>query len=114
MGLGALSQAGIVALTTEKLDIMVALVETEVEISPALRAFQRAGKRAVLPGDGRPFAACPLLQILHLLPGRAVYDGLCQLPRSPKRGWGRITRIELLTCLNPGVVNGFWKFNNIL
>lgn len=114
MGLGALSQAGIVALTTEKLDIMVALVETEVEIFPALRAFQYAGKRAVLPGDGRTFAACPLLQILHLLPGRVVYDGLCQLPRNPKRGWDRITRIELLTCLNPGVVNGFWKFNNIL
>ena len=83
MGLGAFSQAGIVVLTAEKLDIMVALVEMEVEISPALRAFQHAGKRAVLLGDSRPFAACPLLQILHILPGRAVYDGLCQLTRSP-------------------------------
>ena len=80
VALGALSQGGILIPTTEKLDIMVALVETEVEIFPALRTFQHTGKRAVLPGDGRPFAVFPLLQILHLLAGRAVYDGLRRSP----------------------------------
>ncbi len=79
VGLGAFPQAGIVVLATKEFDIVVALVEMEVEISPALWAFQNAGKYAGLLGNSRALAACPLFQILYLFPRRAVYDGFMDI-----------------------------------
>ena len=76
MGLGTLAQTGIVVLATEKLDCVVALVEVEIEVAAALRAFQIAGKHAGLLGDGGPPPAGPLFHALHLFPGGPVYNGL--------------------------------------
>ena len=76
MGLGALAQAGIVILATEKLNVVVALVEVEIEVSAALWAFQIAGKHAGRLGDSGPPPAGPLFHALHLFPGGPVNDGL--------------------------------------
>ena len=46
MRLAALAIAGVVILATEKLDVVVVLVEVEIEIAAALRAFQQAGEYA--------------------------------------------------------------------
>ena len=40
MGGRAFAEPGIVVLTAKELDVMIALVEVEVEIAAALRAFQ--------------------------------------------------------------------------
>ena len=63
-------------LATEKLDVVVALVEVEVEVAAALGAFQVAGEHAGLLGDLGPFAAGALGERLHLLPGGPVNNGL--------------------------------------
>ena len=76
VGLGALAQTGIVVLATKEFNIVVALVEVEIEVAAALRAFQNAGKGAGLLGDGGPPPACPLFHALHLFPGGPVYNGL--------------------------------------
>ncbi len=78
MGLGALAQAGIVLLATEKL---VALVEVEIEVAAAFRAFQITGKHAGLLGDSGPPPAGPLFHILHLFPGCPVYNGLMDVEK---------------------------------
>ena len=42
MRFAALAITGVMILTTEKLDVVVVLVEVEIEIAAALRAFQQA------------------------------------------------------------------------
>lgn len=76
VGLGALAQAGIVVLAAKEFNIVVALVEVEIEVAAALRAFQNAGKGAGLLGDGGPPPACPLFHALYLFPSGPVYNGL--------------------------------------
>ena len=79
VGLRAFPQAGVMVLAAKKLDVVVALVEVEVEVSSALRAFQNAGEYAGLLGDGGPLAARPLLHLLYLFPGGPVNDGLMDI-----------------------------------
>ena len=55
-------------LATEKLDVVVALVEVKIEVSAALRAFQIAGKHAGLLGDLGPLAAGAFGESLYLFP----------------------------------------------
>ena len=76
MRLAALAIAGVMILATEKLDVVVVLVEVEIEVAAALRAFQQAGEYAGLLRDRRLFAACPFLERLHLFPSLAVNDSL--------------------------------------
>ena len=42
MRFAALAITGVVILATEKLDVVVVLVEVEIEVAAALRAFQQA------------------------------------------------------------------------
>ena len=63
-------------LTAKEFNSVVALVEVEVEVAAALRAFENAGKDAGLLGDGGPPPAGPLFHALHLFPGGPVYNGL--------------------------------------
>ena len=67
MRLAALAIARVVILATEKLDVVVVLVEVEIEVAAALRAFQQAGEYAGCLRDRGLFAACPFLEqvILH-------------------------------------------------
>ena len=46
MRLAALAIAGVVILATEKFDVVVVLIEVEIEVAAALRAFQQAGEYA--------------------------------------------------------------------
>ena len=56
MRLAALAIAGVVILATEKLDVVVVLIEVEIEFAAALRAFQQAGEYAgCLFGAPAPF-----------------------------------------------------------
>ena len=59
MRFAALAITGVVILATEKLDVVVVLVEVEIEVAAALRAFQIAGKDAGLLGNGGALAPCP-------------------------------------------------------
>ena len=68
-------------MTTEKLDVVVVLVEVKIEIAAALRAFQQAGEYAGCLRDRRLFAACPFLERLHLFPSLAVNDGLMDIEK---------------------------------
>ena len=68
MCLAALAIAGVMILTTEKLDVVVVLVEVEIEVAAALRAFQQAGEYAGFLRDrglfaARPFCACTFSQV---------------------------------------------------
>ena len=63
-------------MTTEKLDVVVVLVEVEIEVAAALRAFQQAREYAGLLRDRGLFAARPFLERLHLFPSLAVNDSL--------------------------------------
>ena len=63
-------------LTAKEFDVVVALIEVEIEIAAALRAFQVAGKHAGFLGDSGPPPAGPLFHALHLFPGGPVYNGL--------------------------------------
>ena len=62
MRLAALAIAGVVIFATEKLDVVVVLVEVEIEVAAALRAFQQAGEYAGLLRDRGLFAARPFLE----------------------------------------------------
>ena len=79
MRLAALAIAGVMILTTEKLDVVVVLVEVEIEVAAALRAFQQAGEYAGLLRDRGLFAARPFLERLHLFPSLAVNDSLMDI-----------------------------------
>ena len=79
MRLAALAIAGVMILTTEKLDVVVVLVEVEIEVAAALRAFQQAGEYAGFLRDRGLFAACPFLERLHLFPSLAVNDSLMDI-----------------------------------
>ena len=79
MRLAALAIAGVMILTTEKLDVVVVLVEVEIEVAAALRAFQQAGEYAGCLRDRGFFAARPFLECLHLFPGLAVNDGFMDI-----------------------------------
>ena len=68
-------------MATEKLDVMVVLVEVEIEVAAALRAFQQAGEYAGCLRDRGLFAACPFLECLHLFPSLAVNDGLMDIEK---------------------------------
>ena len=46
-------------VAAKELDVVVALVEVEIQIAAALRAFQIAGKGAGLLGNGGALAPCP-------------------------------------------------------
>ena len=81
MRLAALAIAGVMILTTEKLDVVVVLVEVEIEVAAALRAFQQAEKYAGLLRDRGLFAARPFLERLHLFPSLAVNDGLMDIEK---------------------------------
>ena len=59
MRLAALAIARVVILATEKLDVVVVLVEVKIEVTAAPRAFQQAGEYAGLLYDRRLFAAHP-------------------------------------------------------
>ena len=76
---GTFSQTGIAVLAAKELYIVVALVEMEIEVAAALRAFQNAGEHAGLLGDGGLLAAGALLHAPHLLPGGPVDDGLMDI-----------------------------------
>ena len=79
MRFAALAITGVVILATEKLDVVVVLVEVEIEVAAALRAFQQAGEYAGCLRDRGLFAACPFLERLHLFPSLAVNDGLMDI-----------------------------------
>lgn len=79
MRFAALAITGVVILATEKLDVVVVLVEVEIEVAAALRAFQQAGEYAGLLRDRGLFAACPFLERLHLFPSLAVNDGFMDI-----------------------------------
>ena len=79
MRLAALAIARVVILATEKLDVVVVLVEVEIEVTAAPRAFQQAGEYAGLLYDRRLFAAHPFLERLHLFQSLAVNDGLMDI-----------------------------------
>lgn len=79
MRLAALAIAGVVIWATEKLDVVVVLIEVEIEVAAALRAFQQAGEYAGLLCDRRLFAARPFLKRLHLFPSLAVNDSLMDI-----------------------------------
>lgn len=66
-------------MTTEKLDVVVVLVEVEIEVAAALRAFQQTGEYAGLLRDRGLFAARPFLERLHLFPSLAVNNGLMDI-----------------------------------
>ena len=66
MRFAALAIAGVVILTTEKLDVVVVLVEVEIEVAAALRAFQQTGEYAGFLRDRGLFAARPFLERLNL------------------------------------------------
>ena len=66
-------------MTTEKLDVVVVLVEVEIEVAAALRAFQQAGEYAGCLRDRGLFAARPFLERLHLFPSLAVNDSLMDI-----------------------------------
>ena len=66
-------------MATEKLDVVVVLVEVEIEVAAALRAFQQAGEYAGCLRDRGLFAACPFLERLHLFPSLAVNDSLMDI-----------------------------------
>ena len=66
-------------MTTEKLDVVVVLVEVEIEVAAALRAFQQAREYAGLLRDRGLFAARPFLERLHLFPSLAVNDSLMDI-----------------------------------
>lgn len=68
-------------LTTEKLDVVVVLVEVEIEVAAALRAFQQAGEYAGFLRDRGLFAACPFLERLHLFPSLAVNDSFMDIEK---------------------------------
>ena len=92
MRLAALTIAGVMILTTEKLDVVVVLVEVEIEVAAALRAFQQAGEYAGLLCDRGLFAARSLLERLHLFPSLAVNDSLMDIEEEGSaeigsRGW---------------------------
>ena len=92
MRLAALAIAGVMILTTEKLDVVVVLVEVEIEVAAALRAFQQAREYAGLLRDRGLFAACPFLERLHLFPSLAVNDSLMDIEEEGSaeigsRGW---------------------------
>lgn len=78
MRLAALAIAGVMILTTEKLDVVVVLVEVEIEVAAALRAFQQAREYAGLLRDSGLFVARPFLERLHLFPSLAV-NGLMDI-----------------------------------
>ena len=79
MRLAALAIAGVMILTTEKLDVVVVLVEVEIEVAAALRAFQQAREYAGFLRDRGLFAARPFLERLHLFPSLAVNDGFMDI-----------------------------------
>ena len=64
-------------MTTEKLDVVVVLVEVEIEVVAARRAFQQAGEYAGHLRDRRLFAACPFLERLHLFSDFLLGVPLC-------------------------------------
>lgn len=66
-------------MTTEKLDVVVVLVEVEIEVAAALRAFQQAREYAGCLRDRGLFAARPFLERLHLFPSLAVNDSLMDI-----------------------------------
>ena len=79
MRFAALAITGVMILTTEKLDVVVVLVEVEIEVAAALRAFQQAREYAGLLRDRGLFAARPFLERLHLFPSLAVNDSLMDI-----------------------------------
>lgn len=68
-------------MTTEKLDVVVVLVEVEIEVAAALRAFQQAREYAGLLRDRGLFAARPFLERLYLFPSLAVNDGFMDIEK---------------------------------
>ena len=79
-------------MATEKLDVVVVLVEVEIEVAAALRAFQQAREYAGLLRDRGLFAARPFLERLHLFPSLAVNDSLMDIEEEgtagiDSRGW---------------------------
>ena len=63
MRLAALAIAGVMILATEKLDVVVVLVEVEIEVAAALRAFQQAGEYAGLLRDRGLFCGASLFGV---------------------------------------------------
>ena len=59
-------------LTTEKLDVVIFLIEVEVEVAPALGAFQPPGEHARLLCNGGFLSPSAFLQRLHLFPSSPV------------------------------------------
>ena len=79
MRLAALAIAGVMILATEKLDVVVVLVEVEIEVAAALRAFQQAREYAGFLRDRGLFAARPFLERLNLFPSLAVNDSFMDI-----------------------------------
>ena len=89
-------------MTTEKLDVVVVLVEVEIEVAAALRAFQQAREYAGLLRDRGLFAARPFLERLHLFPSLAVNDGFMDIEEEGSAGisswdWLLWDKLGLLT-----------------
>ena len=66
-------------MAAEKLDVVVVLVEVEIEVAAALRAFQQAREYAGFLRDRGLFAARSFLERLHLFPSLAVNDGFMDI-----------------------------------
>ena len=89
-------------MATEKLDVVVVLIEVEIEVAAALWAFQQAEEYAGLMCDRRLFAARPFLKRLHLFPSLAVNDGLMDIEEEGSaeigsRGWLLWDKLGVLT-----------------
>ena len=89
-------------MATEKLDVVVVLVEVKIEVAAALRAFQQAREYAGLLRDRGLFAARPFLERLHLFPSLAVNDSLMDIEEEGlaeigSRGWLLWDNLDLLT-----------------
>ena len=59
MRLAALAIAGVMILTTEKLDVVVVLVEVEIEVAAALRRYAGQRLTAVDPSTPPPTTLRP-------------------------------------------------------
>ena len=66
-------------MTTEKLNVVVFLIEMEVEVAAAFGAFQPPGEHTRLLGNSRLFAPCSFLQSLYLFPCDPVNNRLMDI-----------------------------------
>lgn len=79
VGRRAFTQPRIMVLATEKLDIVVVLIEMEVQIAAAVSTDQKAGEHIMLAFVGTALADFPPL-LLHLFKDGSFNDRLVERP----------------------------------